>query len=198
MAPTTSRNGQFNKDGIRSAAIHGNKSQESARPPARAGDFKSGGNRVLVAAGCRPVWISKSCRRGELRAAERAGRLRTVICRTGRAATGVALSLVCVDEQAAARYRAPAEKREIPRIAIAGMSQTSMSIKAEPKRRTVASSVRRSGKSRTLAGSGRWRTARSQNNAPRVRTARRRARHQDGKPPRRRSPARKPAGAVTR
>lgn len=52
---------QLNKDGIRSAAIHGNKSQ-GARTRALA-DFKSGDIRVLVATDIAARgWISKSCR----------------------------------------------------------------------------------------------------------------------------------------
>lgn len=52
---------QLNKDGIRSAAIHGNKSQ-GARTRALA-DFKSGDIRVLVATDIAARgWILKSCR----------------------------------------------------------------------------------------------------------------------------------------
>ena len=89
---------QLNKDGIRSAAIHGNKSQ-GARTRALA-DFKSGDIRVLVATDIAARGLNiEELPHGvnyELPAPEdyvhRIGG-------TGRAAaTGEALSLVCVDE----------------------------------------------------------------------------------------------------
>ena len=159
---------QLNKDGIRSAAIHGNKSQ-GARTRALA-DFKSDGIRVL--ANVPEDYVHR-------------------IGRTGRAAaTGEALSLVCVDEHKLLRDIERLLKKEIPRIAIAGY-EPDPSIKAEPiqnGRQQRGGGGRGQGQGRGGQSQGRSQQAprRQDGEAPKART-------QDGKPPRRRRP-RKPAG----
>lgn len=115
---------QLNKDGIRSAAIHGNKSQ-GARTRALA-DFKSGDIRVLVATdiAARGLDIEELPNVPE-DYVHRIGR-------TGRAAaTGEALSLVCVDEHKLLRDIEKLLKKEIPRITTPGY-EPDPSIKAEP------------------------------------------------------------------
>ncbi|MCS6054651.1 ATP-dependent RNA helicase RhlE [Klebsiella variicola subsp. variicola] len=90
---------QLNKDGIRSAAIHGNKSQ-GARTRALA-DFKSGGIRVLVATdiAARGLDIEELPHVVNYELPNVPEDYVHRIGRTGRAAaTGEALSLVCVDE----------------------------------------------------------------------------------------------------
>ncbi|MDF7757154.1 ATP-dependent RNA helicase RhlE, partial [Klebsiella pneumoniae] len=111
------------------------------------------------------------------------------IGRTGRAAaTGEALSLVCVDEHKLLRDIERLLKKEIPRIAIAGY-EPDPSIKAEP----IQNGRQQRGGGRGQ-GQGRSGQPRSQNNAPRRQDGEApKARTQDGKPPRRRRP-RKPAG----
>ena len=123
---------QLNKDGIRSAAIHGNKSQ-GARTRALA-DFKSGDIRVLVATDIAargldieelPHVVNDELPNVPEDYVHRIGR-------TGRAAaTGEALSLVCVDEHKLLRDIEKLLKKEIPRIAIPGY-EPDPSIKAEP------------------------------------------------------------------
>jgi len=90
---------QLNKDGIRSAAIHGNKSQ-GARTRALA-DFKSGDLRVLVATdiAARGLDIEELPHVVNYELPNVPEDYVHRIGRTGRAAaTGEALSLVCVDE----------------------------------------------------------------------------------------------------
>lgn len=90
---------QLNKDGIRSAAIHGNKSQ-GARTRALA-DFKSGDIRVLVATdiAARGTDIEELPHVVNYELPNVPEDYVHRIGRTGRAAaTGEALSLVCVDE----------------------------------------------------------------------------------------------------
>jgi ATP-dependent RNA helicase RhlE len=90
---------QLNKDGIRSAAIHGNKSQ-GARTRALA-DFKSGDIRVLVATdiAARGLDIEELPHVVNYELPNVPEDYVHRIGRTGRAAaTGEALSLVCVDE----------------------------------------------------------------------------------------------------
>lgn len=123
---------QLNKDGIRSAAIHGNKSQ-GARTRALA-DFKSGDLRVLVATdiAARGLDIEELPHVVNYELPNVAEDYVHRIGRTGRAAaTGEALSLVCVDEHKLLRDIERLLKKEIPRLAIAGY-EPDPSIKAEP------------------------------------------------------------------
>lgn len=123
---------QLNKDGIRSAAIHGNKSQ-GARTRALA-DFKSGDLRVLVATdiAARGLDIEELPHVVNYELPNVPEDYVHRIGRTGRAAaTGEALSLVCVDEHKLLRDIERLLKREIPRLAIPGF-EPDPSIKAEP------------------------------------------------------------------
>ncbi|KAA5946919.1 ATP-dependent RNA helicase RhlE [Pantoea sp. Bo_2] len=123
---------QLGKDGITAAAIHGNKSQ-GARTRALA-DFKSGGIRVLVATdiAARGLDIEELPHVVNYELPNVAEDYVHRIGRTGRAAaTGVALSLVCVDEHKLLRDIERLLKREIPRLAIEGY-EPDPSIKAEP------------------------------------------------------------------
>ena len=187
---------QLNKDGIRSAAIHGNKSQ-GARTRALA-DFKSGGIRVLVATdiAARGLDIEELPHVVNYELPNVPEDYVHRIGRTGRAAaTGEALSLVCVDEHKLLRDIERLLKKEIPRIAIAGY-EPDPSIKAEPIQngRQQRGGGRGQGQGRGGQGQGRSGQPRSQNNAPRRQDSEApKARTQDGKPPRRRRP-RKPAG----
>ncbi len=123
---------QLNKDGITAAAIHGNKSQ-GARTRALA-NFKSGDIRVLVATDIAargldieelPYVVNYELPNVPEDYVHRIGR-------TGRAAaTGEALSLVCVDEHKLLRDIEKLLKREVPRIALPGF-EPDPSIKAEP------------------------------------------------------------------
>ncbi len=111
---------QLNKDGIRSAAIHGNKSQ-GARTRALA-DFKSGDIRVLVATdiAARGLDIEELPHVVNYELPNVPEDYVHRIGRTGRAAaTGEALSLVCVDEHKLLR---DIEKllKKIPRITTPG------------------------------------------------------------------------------
>jgi ATP-dependent RNA helicase RhlE len=123
---------QLNKDGITAAAIHGNKSQ-GARTRALA-DFKSGGIRVLVATdiAARGLDIEELPHVVNYELPNVAEDYVHRIGRTGRAAaTGAALSLVCVDEHKLLRDIERLLKREIPRIELPGF-EVDPSIKAEP------------------------------------------------------------------
>lgn len=123
---------QLDKDGITAAAIHGNKSQ-GARTRALA-DFKSGDVRVLVATDIAargldieelPYVVNYELPNVPEDYVHRIGR-------TGRAAaTGEALSLVCVDEHKLLRDIEKMLKREVPRIALPGF-EPDPSIRAEP------------------------------------------------------------------
>ena len=123
---------QLNKDGITAAAIHGNKSQ-GARTRALS-DFKSGQIRVLVATDIAargldieelPHVINYELPNVPEDYVHRIGR-------TGRAAaTGEAISLVCVDEHKLLRDIERLLKREIPRMSLPGF-EPDPSIKAEP------------------------------------------------------------------
>ncbi|VDZ69013.1 ATP-dependent RNA helicase RhlE (plasmid) [Klebsiella aerogenes] len=182
---------QLNKDGIRSAAIHGNKSQ-GARTRALA-DFKSGGIRVLVATdiAARGLDIEELPHVVNYELPNVPEDYVHRIGRTGRAAaTGEALSLVCVDEHKLLRDIERLLKKEIPRIAVAGY-EPDPSIKAEPiqnGRQQRGGGGRGQGQGRGGQSQGRSQQAprRQDGEAPKART-------QDGKPPRRRRP-RKPAG----
>jgi ATP-dependent RNA helicase RhlE len=123
---------QLNKDGIRSAAIHGNKSQ-GARTRALA-DFKSGDLRVLVATdiAARGLDIEELPHVVNYELPNVPEDYVHRIGRTGRAAaTGEALSLVCVDEHRLLRDIERLLKKEIPRIALEGY-EVDPSIQAEP------------------------------------------------------------------
>ncbi|MDL4913714.1 MAG: ATP-dependent RNA helicase RhlE [Enterobacterales bacterium endosymbiont of Blomia tropicalis] len=123
---------QLGKDGITAAAIHGNKSQ-GARTRALA-DFKSGGIRVLVATdiAARGLDIEELPHVVNYELPNVAEDYVHRIGRTGRAAaTGAALSLVCVDEHKLLRDIERLLKREIPRLAVAGYDPDP-GIKAEP------------------------------------------------------------------
>lgn len=123
---------QLNKDGIRSAAIHGNKSQ-GARTRALA-DFKSGEIRVLVATdiAARGLDIEELPHVVNYELPNVPEDYVHRIGRTGRAAaTGEALSLVCVDEHKLLHDIEKLLKKEIPRIAVDGYAPDP-SIKAEP------------------------------------------------------------------
>jgi len=123
---------QLNKDGITAAAIHGNKSQ-GARTRAL-GDFKQNNIRVLVATdiAARGIDISELPHVVNYELPNVPEDYVHRIGRTGRAAaTGEALSLVCVDEHKLLRDIERVLKREIPRIAIAGY-EPDPSVKAEP------------------------------------------------------------------
>ncbi|TCV98060.1 ATP-dependent RNA helicase RhlE [Biostraticola tofi] len=122
----------LNKDGITSAAIHGNKSQ-GARTRALA-DFKQGKIRVLVATdiAARGLDIDLLPHVVNYELPQVAEDYVHRIGRTGRAAaTGEALSLVCVDELGLLRDIERLLKKPIPRIALPGY-EPDPTIKAEP------------------------------------------------------------------
>ena len=122
----------LNKDGITSAAIHGNKSQ-GARTRALA-DFKQGQIRVLVATdiAARGLDIDLLPHVVNYELPQVAEDYVHRIGRTGRAAaTGEALSLVCVDEYGLLRDIERLLKKPIPRIALPGYDPDP-TIKAEP------------------------------------------------------------------
>ncbi|WP_034913548.1 ATP-dependent RNA helicase RhlE [Erwinia sp. 9145] len=123
---------QLSKDGITAAAIHGNKSQ-GARTRALS-DFKEGKIRVLVATdiAARGIDISELPHVVNYELPNVPEDYVHRIGRTGRAAaTGEALSLVCVDEHKLLRDIERLLKREIPRIAVDGY-EPDPTIKAEP------------------------------------------------------------------
>ncbi|VEC76248.1 ATP-dependent RNA helicase RhlE [Raoultella ornithinolytica] len=164
---------QLNKDGIRSAAIHGNKSQ-GARTRALA-DFKSGGIRVLVATdiAARGLDIEELPHVVNYELPNVPEDYVHRIGRTGRAAaTGEALSLVCVDEHKLLHDIERLLKKEIPRIAIDGYAPDP-SIRAEPIQngRQQRSGGGGRGQSQGRSGQGQGRNAqgqgRSQQSAPR-------------------------------
>lgn len=191
---------QLNKDGIRSAAIHGNKSQ-GARTRALA-DFKSGDLRVLVATdiAARGLDIEELPHVVNYELPNVAEDYVHRIGRTGRAAaTGEALSLVCVDEHKLLRDIERLLKKEIPRLAIPGY-EPDPSIKAEP---IQNGRQQRGGGGRGQGGGGqnqgqRQRSGRAENGGGRSDAPRSSApRSADGKPTKsnaRRRP-RKPAAA---
>ena len=123
---------QLGKDGINSAAIHGNKSQ-GARTKALA-DFKSGKVRVLVATdiAARGIDIDQLPHVVNFELPNVAEDYVHRIGRTGRAGNeGEAMSLVCVDELKLLKDIERLTKNEIPKIAIEGYD-VDPSIKAEP------------------------------------------------------------------
>ncbi len=123
---------QLGKDGITSAAIHGNKSQ-SARTRALA-DFKSNEVRVLVATdiAARGLDIDQLPHVVNFELPNVAEDYVHRIGRTGRAgASGEAVSLVCVDELQLLGGIQRLIKRDIPVIEVAGFSPDP-SIRPEP------------------------------------------------------------------
>jgi len=129
---------QLGKDGISSAAIHGNKSQ-GARTRALQ-DFKGGGLRVLVATdiAARGLDIDQLPHVVNYELPNVAEDYVHRIGRTGRAGKeGQAVSLVCVDEHKLLVDIERLLKRDLPRDVIPGY-EPDPSIRAEPiqKRRT--------------------------------------------------------------
>ncbi len=123
---------QLEKDGITSAAIHGNKSQ-GARTKALA-DFKKGAVRVLVATdiAARGLDIDQLPHVVNFELPNVPEDYVHRIGRTGRAGNeGEAVSLVCVDEHGLLRDIERVLKRDIPKVAIAGF-EPNPAIKAEP------------------------------------------------------------------
>ena len=122
----------LNLDGIKSAAIHGNKSQ-GARTRALA-DFKDGKLKALVATDIaeRGLDIDQLPYVVNFELPQVAEDYVHRIGRTGRAAaTGKAISLVCVDEHGLLADIERLLKREIPRLALEGYDPDP-SIKAAP------------------------------------------------------------------
>jgi ATP-dependent RNA helicase RhlE len=123
---------QLEKDGITSAAIHGNKSQ-GARTKALA-DFKKNAVRVLVATdiAARGLDITELPHVVNYELPNVPEDYVHRIGRTGRAGNeGEAVSLVCVDERDFLRDIERLLKREIPKVTIEGFDPDP-SIKAEP------------------------------------------------------------------
>ena len=124
--------GQLEKDGITSAAIHGNKSQ-NARTKALA-DFKAGEVRVLVATdiAARGIDIDQLPHVVNYELPNVSEDYVHRIGRTGRAGNaGEAISLVCVDEDEFLRNIEKLIKKDIPKVWLKGF-KPDPSIKAEP------------------------------------------------------------------
>jgi ATP-dependent RNA helicase RhlE len=123
---------QLNTDGIKAAAIHGNKSQ-GARTKALA-DFKSGAIRALIATdvAARGIDIDKLPHVVNFELPNVPEDYVHRIGRTGRAeAEGEAVSLVCVDEQEFLRDIEKLIKKDIPKIVIPGF-EPDPNAKAQP------------------------------------------------------------------
>jgi len=124
--------GQLEKDGITSAAIHGNKSQ-NARTKALA-DFKEGKVRVLVATdiAARGIDIDQLPHVVNFELPNVSEDYVHRIGRTGRAGNeGEAISLVCVDEDDFLRGIEKLIQKDIPKVWLKGF-KPDPSIKAEP------------------------------------------------------------------
>jgi len=124
--------GQLEKDGISSAAIHGNKSQ-NARTKALA-DFKNGKVRVLVATdiAARGIDIDQLPHVVNFELPNVSEDYVHRIGRTGRAGNeGEAVSLVCVDEDEFLKNIEKLIKKDIPKVWLKGF-KPDPSIKAEP------------------------------------------------------------------
>lgn len=184
---------QLNKDGITSAAIHGNKSQ-GARTRALA-DFKSGDIRVLVATdiAARGLDIEELPHVVNYELPNVPEDYVHRIGRTGRAAaTGEALSLVCVDEHKLLRDIERLLKKEIPRIAIEGY-EPDPSIKAEPIQNGRGQGGGRQGGGRGQGGGGRGQSAPRRNEGEEQKP--RSPRRTDGEAQKPRAPRRSEGGA---
>ncbi len=123
---------QLDKDGITSAAIHGNKSQ-NARTKALS-QFKDGRVKVLVATdiAARGIDIDQLSQVVNYELPNISEDYVHRIGRTGRAGnTGQAVSLVCVDEHEYLRGIESLTKNKIPKVQIKGFIPDP-SIKAEP------------------------------------------------------------------
>jgi ATP-dependent RNA helicase RhlE len=123
---------QLNTDGISAAAIHGNKSQ-GARTKALE-DFKRGAIRALVATdiAARGIDIDQLPHVVNYELPNVPEDYVHRIGRTGRAESeGVAISLVCVDEEKFLRDIEKLIKRDIPKQVLAGF-EPDPTIKAEP------------------------------------------------------------------
>ena len=123
---------QLGKDGITSAAIHGNKSQ-NARTKALSG-FKEGKVRVLVATdiAARGIDIDQLSHVVNYELPNISEDYVHRIGRTGRAGnSGQAVSLVCVDEHEYLRNIESLTKNRIPKVQLKGFTPDP-SIKAEP------------------------------------------------------------------
>jgi len=123
---------QLDKDGISSAAIHGNKSQ-NARTKALAG-FKAGKVRILVATdiAARGIDIDQLGHVVNYELPNISEDYVHRIGRTGRAGnTGLAISLVCVDEHEYLRGIESLTKNKITQVQLKGFTPDP-SIKAEP------------------------------------------------------------------
>ena len=179
---------QLGKDGITSAAIHGNKSQ-NARTKALS-QFKDGSVRVLVATdiAARGIDIDQLSQVVNYELPNISEDYVHRIGRTGRAGnTGQAVSLVCVDEHEYLRNIESLTKNKIPRVQIKGFTPDP-SIKAEPiqngggrGRRGGGSSKPRTG-SRGNSGGGRSNAQRKRGenaNGNSTRKPRARASHRD-------------------
>jgi len=142
---------QLERDGITSAAIHGNKSQ-GARTRALA-DFKNGGVRVLVATdiAARGLDIDQLPHVVNFELPNVPEDYVHRIGRTGRAGNeGEAMSLVCVDELKLLRDIERLIKRELPKDVIDGF-EPDPTIKAEP---IIKRSGQRNDRSRGKPGGG--------------------------------------------
>lgn len=137
---------QLEMDGLKSAAIHGNKSQ-GARTRALA-DFKAGNVRILVATdiAARGLDIEKLPFVVNFDLPDVSEDYVHRIGRTGRASyDGLAVSLVCIDEKDLLRSIERLLKRKLPREVVAGF-EVDPSVKAEPiKRGRNTSSARQRG-----------------------------------------------------
>ena len=145
---------QLGKDGIRAAAIHGNKSQ-GARTRALA-DFKNGRVRVLVATdiAARGLDIDQLPHVVNYELPNVAEDYVHRIGRTGRAGNaGEAMSLVCVDEFKLLKDIERLIKRDIDKVVIDGF-EPDPGIKAEP--------IRNGGKPRGKSAGGRRNKQRTQ------------------------------------
>ena len=123
---------QLDKDGITTAAIHGNKSQ-NARTKALA-QFKNGSVRVLVATdiAARGIDIDQLSQVVNFELPNISEDYVHRIGRTGRAGnTGQAVSLVCVDEHEYLRNIESLTKNKITQVQISGFTPDPR-IKAEP------------------------------------------------------------------
>ncbi|MBS1205679.1 MAG: ATP-dependent helicase RhlE [Proteobacteria bacterium] len=184
---------QLNKDGITSAAIHGNKSQ-GARTRALA-DFKSGDIRVLVATdiAARGLDIEELPHVVNYELPNVPEDYVHRIGRTGRAAaTGEALSLVCVDEHKLLRDIERLLQKEIPRIAIEGY-EPDPSIKAEPIQNGRGQGGGRQGGGRGQGGGGRGQSAPRRNEGEEQKP--RSPRRTDGEAQKPRAPRRSEGGS---